>query len=282
MTAISYGNYSLASTLNYQTGGRSKAGNRPARFGSYSGVSAKNAMAPWSSFSTQPAGSASETQWLGYTVENDENTCGDTWEKVDKLPGFYELKEGRPIGWIEMHPGLEYRFYHAAESTDENPVLVARGVDERGRLFEQKIDLNQINPYNATKVEISALTHVYKPEDRFIAIPFLDYFDDEDVLNTRFDYIGSLQAAISTSGRLGFRETVKNYESNIDLLLKVTKDHTTPAMAAGNRNTSDTNKIPELCISAARERFLSAMARKYSSEELSAQLLDSKDHIARI
>ncbi|RAZ54750.1 hypothetical protein DK853_45885, partial [Klebsiella oxytoca] len=46
---------------------------------------------------------------------------------------------------------------YAEESTEENPVVIAKGVDENGKEFEQKININDINLRNASFVEMSAL-----------------------------------------------------------------------------------------------------------------------------
>lgn len=222
----------------------------------------------WSSYSSLPPGDASETTWLGYTIDVDEDVFGETWEQVDKLPGYYELKDGSPLSWMGIEPDLEFRFYHAAESTEGDPVLVARGADGQGRVFEQKIHLNRINPYNATRMEMKALTTYYKSENKDISIPFLDYYENPK-MDDRFDYINSLRSAISASRTLGFVRQARQYEDDIDFLLRVTKNQASPNTAGLNAAKDKRNL--ELCTSAARERFLSNLSRKCSDEDLSEQ-----------
>ena len=53
--------------------------------------------------------------------------------------------------------GLSFYIKYAEESTEEDPVVVAKGVDEYGEEFEQTIHLNKINPRCATVVEMHAL-----------------------------------------------------------------------------------------------------------------------------
>lgn len=53
--------------------------------------------------------------------------------------------------------GLSFYIKWAEDSTEEDPVMVAKGVDEKGEEFEQKIHINDINPSNATLVEMRAL-----------------------------------------------------------------------------------------------------------------------------
>lgn len=45
--------------------------------------------------------------------------------------------------------GLSFYIKYAEESTEENPVVIAKGVDENGKEFEQKININDINSYFA-------------------------------------------------------------------------------------------------------------------------------------
>ena len=193
---------------------------------------------------------------------------GETWEQVDKLPGYYELKDNSPLSWMGIDPDLEFRFYHAAESTEDDPVLVARGADGQGRVFEQKIHLNRINPYNATRMEMKALTTYYNPENKDISIPFLDYYENPK-MDDRFDYISSLRSAILASRTLGFVRQARQYEDDINFLLRVTKNQASPNTAGLNAAKDKRNL--ELCTSAARERFLSNLSRKCSDEDLLEQ-----------
>lgn len=53
--------------------------------------------------------------------------------------------------------GLSFYIKYAEDSTEQDPTVVARGVDENGREFEQTIHINDINPRCATVVEMHAL-----------------------------------------------------------------------------------------------------------------------------
>ena len=41
--------------------------------------------------------------------------------------------------------GLSFYIKYAEESTEDNPVVIAKGVDENGKEFEEKININDIN-----------------------------------------------------------------------------------------------------------------------------------------
>ena len=51
--------------------------------------------------------------------------------------------------------GLSFYIKYAEESTEDNPVVIAKGVDENGKEFEEKININDINLRNASYVEMS-------------------------------------------------------------------------------------------------------------------------------
>lgn len=53
--------------------------------------------------------------------------------------------------------GLSYYIKYAPDSTEEDPTVIAKGVDENGNAFERTIHINQINPSSATLVEMRAL-----------------------------------------------------------------------------------------------------------------------------
>ena len=69
--------------------------------------------------------------------------------------------------------GLSYCLKYADDSTDENPVVLAKGVDENGKEFEQRIYINDVDPSNATVVEMRALEAHYKVEKQggFTSLP---------------------------------------------------------------------------------------------------------------
>ena len=80
------------------------------------------------------------------------------------------------------------------DSTDENPVVLAKGVDENGKEFEQRIYINDVNPSNATVVEMRALEAHYKVEKQggFTSLPLEA---GNMGLNDRRDFIAMFKKA---------------------------------------------------------------------------------------
>ena len=254
MISMSYGNYNSRTSAQsrYQTAGRSQKSSGNDSFGTKVSNQEHYIRAP------------RDGSWA---------TCPE----VDKIPSKYELKDGKAITWCWRAPGIEYRFFHAAESTDENPVLVARGVDEHGKLFEEKIDVKQINPYNTTHLEIDALSCFKPGHYKTIMTP---YGSDGLGIQERFDFITDYQKDIRACNRLRLTKEAAWLQEEVDFLLSFTMGGT-GLEKTGSAYTVDTNSLAdftkenernlELYSSAARERLIYGMAQK-CSEELSDML----------
>ena len=75
-----------------------------------------------------------------------------------ETPKVYQIFTTDNMLWTGGNgTGLSYCLKYADDSTDENPVVLAKGVDENGKEFEQRIYINDVDPSNATVVEMRAL-----------------------------------------------------------------------------------------------------------------------------
>ncbi len=75
-----------------------------------------------------------------------------------ETPKVYQIFTTDNMLWTGGNgTGLSYCLKYADDSTDENPVVLAKGVDENGKEFEQRIYINDVDPSNATVVEIPHL-----------------------------------------------------------------------------------------------------------------------------
>ena len=71
-----------------------------------------------------------------------------------ETPKVYQIFTTDNMLWTGGNgTGLSYCLKYADDSTDENPVVLAKGVDENGKEFEQRIYINDVNPSNATVVD---------------------------------------------------------------------------------------------------------------------------------
>ena len=98
--------------------------------------------------------------------------------------------------------GLSFYIKYAEESTDDNPVVIAKGIDENGKEFEEKININDIDLRNASYVEMSAL-EAYYDVDRGNSLSSFPQETGHMGLNERCDLISSFEKVIQDMNKLG-------------------------------------------------------------------------------
>ncbi|MCM1385914.1 MAG: hypothetical protein NC231_01190 [Bacillus sp. (in: Bacteria)] len=108
--------------------------------------------------------------------------------------------------------GLSFYLKYAQDSTDGDPTVVAKGVDENGNEFEQTIHINDINPRHATVVEMHAL-EAYLSVDKDGGLSSLpkDPSAGNMGLHDRADFIDMFQRQIRDMNTLGQRRLANYY-----------------------------------------------------------------------
>ena len=118
------------------------------------------------SYSCQPAGiGTTGYPMAGYTTKRtQQNAAGKSFaEQVNNVSG---AKPHTSIVYMKTDDmlysggngtGLSFYIKYAEGSTEDDPTVIAKGVDENGNEFEQTIHINKINPRNASLVEMTAL-----------------------------------------------------------------------------------------------------------------------------
>jgi hypothetical protein len=120
--------------------------------------------------------------------------------------------------------GLSFYIKYAEESTEDNPVVIAKGVDENGKEFEEKININDINLRNASYVEMSALEAYYNVDKG----NSLSSFPQETGcmgLNDRCDFISSFEKVIQDMNKLGRYDLQMFYMLNMNTYLNASSKH---------------------------------------------------------
>ena len=120
--------------------------------------------------------------------------------------------------------GLSFYIKYAEESTEDNPVVIAKGVDENGKEFEEKININDINLRNASYVEMSALEAYYNVDKG----NSLSSFPQETGcmgLNDRCDLISSFEKVIQDMNKLGRYDLHMFYMRNMNTYLNASSKH---------------------------------------------------------
>lgn len=107
--------------------------------------------------------------------------------------------------------GLSFYLKWAEDSTEENPVMVAKGVDENGEEFEQRIHIKDINPNYATLVEMRAL-EAYTGVEKNGRLSSLPMETGDMGLNDRRNFMQMFKKQISDMNLLKQRAAAAYYE----------------------------------------------------------------------
>ncbi len=113
--------------------------------------------------------------------------------------------------------GLSYHIKYAESSTQENPVVVAIGTDENGMPFEKTIHINDIDPHNATVIELKALeAHLNGGRGGLSRLTSLTW---DMGLNDKRNFIDALETKVSEQVRLGEVLTAQYFSDAMNKLI---------------------------------------------------------------
>ncbi len=107
--------------------------------------------------------------------------------------------------------GLSYYIKYAEGSTEDDPTVIAKGMDENGEAFEQTIHINEINPKCATAVEMSAL-EAYLGVEKKDGLSSLPMGTGTMGLHDRRDFMKMFHNAISDMKRLSQKKAASYYQ----------------------------------------------------------------------
>jgi hypothetical protein len=145
-----------------------------------------------------------------------QNTAGKNFtaqiNNVTGTPKVYNIFTDEDMLWTGGNgTGLSYYLKYAEDSTEDDPTIIAKGVDENGNEFEKTIHINQINPKSATVVEMRALeAHTgIKKLGGFTSLP-LETGAME--LNDRMDFMDMFQKQISDMKLLSQKKAAAYYQ----------------------------------------------------------------------
>ena len=139
-----------------------------------------------------------------------------------ETPKVYQIFTTDNMLWTGGNgTGLSYCLKYADDSTDENPVVLAKGVDENGKEFEQRIYINDVDPSSATVVEMRALEAHYKVQKQggFTSLPLEA---GNMGLNDRRDFISMFKECIEDLNKLGSFDLSLLWTKSMDAYLDLT------------------------------------------------------------
>lgn len=107
--------------------------------------------------------------------------------------------------------GLSFYIKYAENTTEADPTVIAKGIDENGKEFEQTIHINKINPRSATIVEMRAL-EAYTGVEKQYGFTSLPMETGNMGLKDRRDFMDMFKKTISDMKLLCQRNTAAYYE----------------------------------------------------------------------
>lgn len=160
-------------------------------------------------------GAAGYPAWQG-ARKAQQNTAGNSFaESVNNMAGkkghIVYMKTDDMLYSGGNGSGLSFYIKYAEGSTDDDPTVVAKGVDENGDEFERTIHINKINPKSATIVEMRALeTYTgVKKQNGFSSLPMgtgnMGLYD-------RRDFMDMFRNAISDMNLLSQKKAAAYYQ----------------------------------------------------------------------
>ena len=120
--------------------------------------------------------------------------------------------------------GLSFYLKYAEDSTEENPRILAKDVDENGEEFEQIIDVNKVNPGNATLPEMRAL-EAYSGAPKRLGFSSLPMGTENVGLNQRQDFIGAFKKNVADMNTLGKYDVAQEYNKLMMFYMNVFKEN---------------------------------------------------------
>lgn len=124
---------------------------------------------------------------------------------------------------IESPAGLRFDLYYEENSPKDNPIIIAKGLDERGNRFEQRFAVKDIDPSNASYVEMCAWDAYYQPDrDGYGCLHFPSKADDMG-LNDRANFVFLFEENIQNNIKIGDYGTANYYKKHLESLLQSVK-----------------------------------------------------------
>ena len=113
--------------------------------------------------------------------------------------------------------GMSFTVKYVENSSEENPIVLAKGMDENGKEFEQTFNLKDIDMTNASKVEMKALENHLKLV-KGNSLSTLPMKTSRMGLGDKSDFIGMFENSIKEQITLGQYDVAMGYKTNLKFL----------------------------------------------------------------
>ena len=167
-------------------------------------------------------GAAGYQTWHG-AKKAQQNTAGTSF--ASQLNNMASAKPHTSIVYMKTDDmlfsggngtGLSFYIKYAENSTEDDPTVIAKGVDENGDEFEQTIHINKINPKCATIVEMRAL-EAHLGVDKNGGLTSLPMETGMMGLRDRTDFMNMFEKQISDMKLLSQKRTAAYYQYSMQM-----------------------------------------------------------------
>ncbi len=112
--------------------------------------------------------------------------------------------------------GLSFYIKYSENSTKDNPIIIAKGVDEHGNGFEKTIQIKDVDPFNATIVEMRAL-EACLDADKGGGLSSFPLSAGDMGFSERRNFMALFSNAINEQALLGQSSRARFYSSNMQM-----------------------------------------------------------------
>lgn len=113
--------------------------------------------------------------------------------------------------------GMSFTVKYAENSSEENPIALAKGIDENGKEFEKRFNLNDIDMTNASKVEMVALeNHLDLVKGNSLST--LPMETSRMGLGDKSNFVAMFEDSIKEQITLGQYDVAMRYKTNLNFL----------------------------------------------------------------
>jgi len=184
-----------------------------------------------------------ESIWAGRAKQRKQDSSGGFAQQINHAVGAEQRGHKVYMKTDDMlysggnGSGLSFYIKYAEGSTEEEPTVIAKGVDENGKEFEQTISINEIDPRSATVVEMCAL-EAYLDVDKNGGLSSLP--NDPSLgnmgLHDRADFIDMFRKSIRDMNTLGEKKLAAHYRYSMQIYwdFMTERGKSGPAPAGGN------------------------------------------------
>ena len=144
---------------------------------------------------------------VAYRRQNIQKTFAENVQNQLTPPSVIHIGE---LGFGADNLGRQYALNYAEDSTDENPIVIAKGNDEYGWQFEERIYVNDIDLNHASYLEMAALAAHTKTDScvpTALSSGHHDYFQKKN-------YVDDFNKCIVDLHKMGSYDAAL-YETNI-------------------------------------------------------------------